>query len=70
VRYKLNTLQVVSSQKKGKTIHSDAREIISCVNHHCKQEEVKKSLILPICHKGERTVNCCGGLVTAMKQIR
>jgi hypothetical protein len=44
--YKLNTLQMVTSRKKGKTIHSEAREIINDVNHHCKQEAVEKSLIL------------------------
>jgi hypothetical protein len=47
---------MVSSQKKSKTIHSEAREKINQVNHQCKQG-VEKSLILPICHADERTAN-------------
>jgi hypothetical protein len=40
------------------------------VNHKCKQEAVEKSLILPVCHSSERTVNYCGVLVATVKQIR
>jgi hypothetical protein len=55
----LNTLQMVSRQKKGITIHSEAREMIKRVNHQCKQEAEQKSLILLICCAGERTANLC-----------
>jgi hypothetical protein len=34
---------MVSSQKKGKTIHSEDREMINHVNHQCKEEAVEKS---------------------------
>jgi hypothetical protein len=61
---------VVCSRKKGKTIHSEAREMISHVNHQCKQEAVEKSLILSICHADEGTVNYCGESVAAVRQIR
>jgi hypothetical protein len=61
---------MVSSQKEGKTIHSEARELISHVNHQCKQEAVEKSLILPICRADERTANYCGVSVATVKQIR
>jgi hypothetical protein len=61
---------MVSSRKKDKTIHSEAREMINHVNHQCKQEAVEKSPILPICLADERTVNFCGVLVAAVKQIR
>jgi hypothetical protein len=40
------------------------------MNHQCKQEAVEKSLILPICHVDERTVNFCEVLVATVKQIR
>jgi hypothetical protein len=59
-----------SSQKKGKTIHGEAREMIDHVNHQCKQEAVENSLILPICCADERTANYCGVLVATVKQIR
>jgi hypothetical protein len=52
---------MVNSQNKGETVHSEARELINHVNLQCKQEAVEKSLILPICHADERTVNYCGG---------
>jgi hypothetical protein len=68
--YKLNTLQMVSSRKKGKTIHSEAREMISHVNHQCKQNAVEKSLILPTCRGGERTADFCGVSAATVKQIR
>jgi hypothetical protein len=45
---------MISSRKKGKTNHSEAREMINHVNHQCKQEAVEKNLILPICHADER----------------
>lgn len=61
---------MVSSQKMGKTVHSEAREIISHVSHQYKQKAVEKSLILPICLAEERTVNCCGVLLARVKQIR
>jgi hypothetical protein len=60
---------MVSSQKKGKTIRSEARDI-NHVNHQCIQEAVEKSLILPICHADERTVNYCRVSVATVKQIR
>jgi hypothetical protein len=58
---------MVSRRKKGKTIHSEAREMINRVNHQCKREAVKKSLVLPICRAGERTANCCGVKVVTVK---
>jgi hypothetical protein len=61
---------MVSSRKKGKTIHSEYRVMMNHVNYHCKQEAVKKSLILPICRAGKRTVNYYGVLVPAVKWIR
>jgi hypothetical protein len=61
---------MVSSRKKGKTIHSEAREMINHVNHQCKQDVVEKSLILSICHADERTANYCGVSVATVKQIR
>jgi methylthioribose-1-phosphate isomerase len=61
---------MVSSQKKAKTIHSEAREMINHVNHQCKQEAVEKSLILPICRADERTANYYGVSVAAVKHIR
>jgi hypothetical protein len=59
LQYILNTLQMVSSQKKGKTIHHEDSEMINHVNNQCKQA-VEKSLILPICLANERTENSCG----------
>jgi hypothetical protein len=44
--------------------------MINLVNHQCKQEAVKKSLILPICRADERTMNCCRVSVATVKQIR
>lgn len=41
--YELKTVIVVSSQKKVKAIHSEAREVINHVNHQCKQETMEKS---------------------------
>jgi hypothetical protein len=61
---------MVSSQKKGETIHSQARKMINHVNHKCKQEAVEKSLILPVCCADERRANCCGVSVATVKQIR
>jgi hypothetical protein len=61
---------MVSSRKKGKPIHSEAREMINHVNHQCKQEAVTKNLILPIYHADARTVNYCGVSVATVKQIR
>jgi hypothetical protein len=61
---------MASSQKKGKTIHSEAREMINHVNHQGKQEAVEESLILRICRADERTANCCGVSVATVKQIR
>jgi hypothetical protein len=43
---------------EGKTIHSEAREMINHVNHQYKQEAVEKSLILHIFRADERTVKC------------
>jgi hypothetical protein len=59
---------MVSSRKKSKTIHSEAREMINHVNHQCKQDAVEKSLILPICRA--ETANYCRVSVTTVKQIR
>jgi hypothetical protein len=61
---------LVSSQKKGKTIHSEARELINHVNHQCKQEAVEKSQILPICYADERTTNYRRVFLATVKQIR
>jgi hypothetical protein len=61
---------MVSSQKKGKTIHSEAREMITHVNHQYKQEAVEKSLILPIRYSDGRKANCCGVSVASVKQIK
>jgi hypothetical protein len=61
---------MISSRKKGKTIHSEAKEMINHVNHQCKQEAVEKSLILPICRADERTGNYYGVSVATVKQIR
>jgi hypothetical protein len=36
---------MVSSRKKSKTIHSEAREMINHVNHQCKQEAVEIFLL-------------------------
>jgi hypothetical protein len=47
---------MVISWKNGKTIHSEARELINHVNHQCKQDAVEKSLILPICRADEVVV--------------
>jgi hypothetical protein len=58
------------SRKWGKTIHSEAREMIYHVNRQYKQEATEKSLILPICHADERTENYCGVSVSTVKQIR
>jgi hypothetical protein len=59
---------VLSSQKRGKIIHSEAREMINHNNHHCRQAE-EQSLILPLPCADERTALCCGALVTAVKYI-
>jgi hypothetical protein len=63
---------MVSSGKKGETIHREAREMINHVNHQCKQEAVEKSLILDfvclLCRL--KTANYCGMLVATVKQIR
>jgi hypothetical protein len=67
---KLNTLQIVSSREKGKTIHSEARKMIYNANHQYEQDAVEKSLVLPICRADERTANCCGVSVATVKQIR
>jgi hypothetical protein len=61
---------MVSSWKKGKTIHSEARELINHVNHQSKQDTAEKSLILPICRADERTGNYCVVSVATVKQIR
>jgi hypothetical protein len=61
---------MANSRNKGETIHSEARDLINRVNHRCKQEAVKKSLILPICRADEKTANYCGGSVATVKQIR
>jgi hypothetical protein len=61
---------MVGTQKQGKTIHNEAREMINHVNHQCKQEAVEKCLILPICCADERTANCCRVSVATVKQIR
>jgi hypothetical protein len=61
---------MVSSQTKGKTIYSKAREMTYDVKHQHKQEAVEKSLILPTCHADGRTANYCGVSVATMKQIR
>jgi hypothetical protein len=61
---------MASSRKKGKTIHSEAREMLNRVTHLCKQEAVEKSLILPICCADERPANHCGVSVATVKQIR
>jgi hypothetical protein len=36
----------------------------------CKQEAVKKNMILPTSHTDERTVNYCGVLAATVRQIR
>jgi hypothetical protein len=59
---------MVSSRKKGKTIQSEAREMINHVNYQCEQEAVEVSLILPIFRADERTANCRRGLVATVKQ--
>jgi hypothetical protein len=61
---------MVSSRKKGKTIHSEAGEMINHVNHQCKEEAVEKSLILPVCRADERPANYCVVSVATVKQIR
>jgi hypothetical protein len=61
---------MVRKQKMGKTIHSEAREMINHVNHQCKQEAVEMSPILPICHADERTANYYGVSVATVKRIR
>jgi hypothetical protein len=66
---KLNTLQMVSSLKKGKTIHREARETTDHVNHQCKQEAVNLPVILPICLADIGTANICGVSVATVKQI-
>jgi hypothetical protein len=61
------------SPTKGKTIHSEAREIKkNCVNRLCKQETVEKNLILPISRTGDRIANYCGvfGATVGLRQIR
>jgi hypothetical protein len=58
---------MVSSRKKGKAIHSEASEMKNCVNYHCKQEAVEKSLVLPICRADERTAYYCRVSVATVK---
>jgi hypothetical protein len=58
---------MVSCRKKGKTVRSEARQIINHVNHQCKQDAVEESLILPIWHSDERTANYCGVSVATVK---
>jgi hypothetical protein len=65
----VSTLQVASSRKEGKIIHSEAREMVNHVNLHRNEESVDKSLILPICNVDERTANYWGVSVATVKQI-
>jgi hypothetical protein len=58
------------SQKRGKTIHTEAREMTNHVNHRCKEGVVEKSLVLSVYRADERTANCCGMSVATVKQIR
>jgi hypothetical protein len=44
--------------------------MINLVNHQCKQEALKKCLVLFIYCTGERKANYCGGSVATVKQIR
>jgi hypothetical protein len=43
--------------------------MINHVNRQCKQNTVEKSLILTVCRADERTTNCYGVSVTAVKGI-
>jgi hypothetical protein len=61
-------MQMVSSRNKGKTIHSETREMINRVNYQCQQEPEKK-LVLPTCRADKRTANCRQITVVVSKQI-
>lgn len=47
---------------KGKTIHSEPREMINYVNHQRKQEALENGLILP--------ANYCRGSVATVKNVK
>jgi hypothetical protein len=59
---------MISSRRKGKTIHGETGDMINHVNHQCLQEAVK-SLILPICRADERTANYYAVTSATMIQI-
>jgi hypothetical protein len=46
---------MVTSGKKGKTIHSEAMEVINHPNHQFKEAAADESLILHISHADKRT---------------
>ena len=54
------TPQKWQTVNKRLAICSTLREVINHQNQLCKQEAVKKSLILPTCHAGKRTAKHCG----------
>jgi hypothetical protein len=47
-------------REESKTVCSESKEAIKPVNRLCKQEEMEKGLILPLCSADERTAKYCG----------
>jgi hypothetical protein len=59
-----------SARKQGKTVHSEAQEVIASVVKLCDEEGRRKQLTFPLTRATDRAARYTGASTTLIKTIR